>query len=503
MAIETTLPDRPLFQAANISKSFDGTQALTDVSLTIRCGEVHALMGENGAGKSTLMKILAGLFPADSGDVYLDGRKVVHHSPFQAMQHGIAMIHQELMPILDMTVAENLLLGREPVGRIPGVIDRRVARAEAERMLGLLQLDFPTDRRMRTLSVAQMQMVEIAKALGQNARIVIMDEPTAAISNREIDALFAAIRSMKARGVAVVYITHKMDEVFAIADVVTVLRDGCHVATRPATELNNDTLIELMVGRELRELLPKPCEAGEAIALSVRHLTRAGSFRNISFDLKCGEVLGIAGLMGAGRTEVASAIFGLKLPDSGEIVVHGRPAKIRSAADSMRLGIGMVTEDRKGQGIVPAMSVAHNVTLAALDAYCTGPFIRRKRERAAVDENLRTFAIRTSSRGQPVGELSGGNQQKVVIAKTLLTNPTIILLDEPTRGVDIGAKAEIYTIVARLAQQGRSVILISSELPEIMALCDRVLVMRQGTIAAELAVAKTTQEEILRYAMPV
>ncbi|MGA2258502.1 MAG: sugar ABC transporter ATP-binding protein, partial [Thermoguttaceae bacterium] len=341
-----------------------------------------------------------------------------------------------------------------------------------------------------------------AKALGREARIVIMDEPTSALSDREAESLFAAIRVLKQRGVAIVYITHKMDEVFAIADTVTVLRDGRHVATRPATELDGDTLIRLMVGRDLREIFPKPRAACKEVALSVRELTRAGAFRNISFDLHRGEVLGIAGLMGAGRTEVASAIFGLAPAESGEILVGGRMARIRKPADAIRLGIGMVTEDRKGQGIVPAMSVQHNLTLAALADFCRGPFIRRRHESAIAEENIRGLAIRTSGNNQAISELSGGNQQKVVIAKTLLTHPRIVILDEPTRGIDIGAKVEVYAMIARLAREGRSVILISSELPETMSLCDRVLVMRQGTLAAELDTAHSTQEEILKHAMP-
>ena len=308
-----------LLQVRHVHKSFDGTHALADVSLDIRAGEVHALMGENGAGKSTLMKILAGLHAPDSGEILLRGRAVTLRSPAQAMRHGIAMIHQELMPIPDMTVAENLLLGREPVGRIPGWIDRRALRAEARRLLALLHVDLPVERPMRNLSVAKMQAVEIAKALGHEARIVIMDEPTAPCPTVRSESLFAAIRVLKQRGVAIVYITHKMDEVFAIADTVTVLRDGRHVATRPAAELDADTLIRLMVGRDLREIFPKPCAAGKEVALSVRGLARAGAFRNISFDLYRGEVLGIAGLMGAGRTEVASAIFGLQPADAGEI----------------------------------------------------------------------------------------------------------------------------------------------------------------------------------------
>ena len=492
-----------LLQVRHVNKSFDGTQALANVSLDLRVGEVHALMGENGAGKSTLMKILAGLHTPDSGEILLRGKTVSLRTPAQALRHGIAMIHQELMPIPDMTVAENLLLGREPCGRFPGWIDRRALRTEANRLLSPLHVELPIERPMRNLSIAQMQIVEIAKALGHEARIVIMDEPTSALSERETQSLFVAIDVLKRRGVAIVYITHKMDEVFAIADRVTVLRDGCHVATRPAADLDADALIRLMVGRDLREIFPKPCAAGKEIVLSVRGLTRAGAFRDISFDLHRGEVLGLAGLMGAGRTEVASALFGLAPAKTGEILVQGRPARIRKPADAMRWGIGMVTEDRKGQGIIPAMNVKHNLTLAALADFCRGPFIRRRYESAVAEEHIRGLAIRTSGNRQAIAELSGGNQQKVMIARALLTQPRIVILDEPTRGIDIGAKVEVYAIIARLASEGRSIILISAELPEIISLCDRVLVMRQGTLAAELDTAHATQEEILKHAMPV
>jgi inositol transport system ATP-binding protein len=491
-----------LLQMRNVYKSFDGTRALTGVSLDIRAGEVHALMGENGAGKSTLMKILAGMHAPDSGEILLGGRVVSLRSPVQAIRHGIAMIHQELMPILDMTVAENLLLGREPGGRVPGLIDRNALRTEASRLLSLLQIDLPVDQPMRNLSVGKMQAVEIARALGREARIVIMDEPTSALSDREAEVLFATIRVLKQRGVAIAYITHKMDEVFAIADRVTVLRDGRHVATQPAADLDADRIIRLMVGRDLREIFPKPCAACKKVALSVRGLARAGVFREVSFDLYRGEVLGLAGLMGAGRTEVASAIFGLAPADAGEILVEGRRASIRKPADAIGLGIGMVTEDRKGQGIIAATSVKHNLTLAALANFCWGGFIRHRYESAVAEESIRSLAIRTTGSRQAIRELSGGNQQKVVIAKMLLTNPRIVILDEPTRGIDIGAKVEVYAIIARLAREGRSVILISSELPEIISLCDRVLVMRQGMLAAELDAAHATQEEILKHAIP-
>ena len=498
-----TKDNSAVLEACRVSKSFGGVQALRDVSFELRRGEVHALMGENGAGKSTLVKILAGLHGPDSGEVRVDGRRVALRSPCEAMRHGIAMIHQELMPVPDMTVAENLLLGREPRGRLPGTIDRQAMRREAGRLLGLVEADLPVGAPMRTLSVAGMQTVEIARAIGTDASVVIMDEPTAAISEREVDALFKAVRTLKSRGVALVYITHKMDEVFKIADRITVLRDGCHVRTARAEELSAARLIALMVGRELAGgRLRDRAEPGECV-LSVCGLSRAGAFRDVRFEVRRGEVVGLAGLMGAGRSEVACAIFGLSPADGGEIRVRGRPVRIRHPAEAMRLGIGMVTEDRRGYGLVPLMSVRHNITLAALRTCCRGPVIRHASEAAVSAQAIAAYGIKTSHAGQAVSQLSGGNQQKVVIARTLLTGPEIVILDEPTRGIDVGAKADVYKIIAELAEQGRAVLLISSELPELLALSDRLLVMRQGALVAELDPSTASQEEVMEYAMPV
>jgi inositol transport system ATP-binding protein len=499
-----TITNDCILQARNVSKSFAGVKALVDVSLALAPGKVHALMGENGAGKSTLMKVLAGLHPVDSGELLLNGQPIVLRSPQEAIRHGIAMIHQELMPIPDLTVAENILLGHEPASRLFGWIDRRAMRREARRLLELLQVDLPVDWKMRRLSVAQMQTVEIAKALGHDASVLIMDEPTAAISDREVDALFQVIATLKRRGVAIVYITHKMDEVFQIADQITVLRDGCHVRTCEAQELDSQSLIALMVGRPLGAAMAKSTtsQSGE-IALSVRELSRNGAFQRVSFDVHQGEILGITGLMGAGRTELVSAIFGLTPADSGEIRVNGQPVQIRCPADAMQHGIGMVTEDRKGFGLVSTMSVQRNMTLASLRDCCLGPFIRSAKESEVVDAGLRAFAIKSAGGRQSVGQLSGGNQQKVVIARSLLARPSILILDEPTRGIDVGAKAEVYAIIAQLAREGKSIVLVSSELPEAMALSDRLLVMRQGVVAAELNPLRTTQEEILQNAMPL
>jgi inositol transport system ATP-binding protein len=492
----------PILQARNVSKSFAGVKALVDVSLTLWPGEVHALMGENGAGKSTLMKVLAGLYSVDSGEILLGGRPIMLRSPQEAIRRGIAMIHQELMPIPDLTVAQNILLGHEPASRVLGWIDRRAMQSEARRLLDLLEVELDVNCKMRRLSVAQMQTVEIAKALGRNARVLIMDEPTAAISDREVEALFNAIATLKQRGVAIVYITHKMDEVFRIADAITVLRDGSHVGTYLAGEIDPQTLIALMVGRPLGAVALRSSAPKGETALSVSGLSRAGAFHNVSFDVRKGEILGITGLMGAGRTELVSAVFGLVPAEAGEIRVAGRPVRIRCPADAVQHGIGMVTEDRQGFGLVPTMSVKHNITLASLRDCCFGTFILPAKETAAADAGIRTLAIKTAGCRQAVGQLSGGNQQKVVIARSLLTRPSIIILDEPTRGIDVGAKAEVYALIAELARQGKAVVLVSSELSEVLALSDRLLVMRQGEVAAELNPSCTSQEEVLRYAMP-
>ena len=537
-----SLPPHPsatgaaILEARNIHKAFGGVKALVDVSLALWPGKVHALMGENGAGKSTLMKVLAGLYPPDSGEIVLDGRPIMLRSPRDAMRHGITMIHQELMPVPDLTVAENILLGHEPVSRLLGWIDRKAMHREAGRLLGLLGVDLPLAWKMRRLSVAQMQTVEIAKALGHDVRVLIMDEPTAVLSDREVEALFGLISVLRDRGAAVAYITHKMDEVLRIADTITVLRDGSLVETCPAGQIDCQGLIARMVGRALdavpakslsqnREpkrgqahFAPKtpqnepvpgglgigsklPAKTGQT-ALAVRGLSRAGAFRDVSFDVRQGEVLGITGLMGAGRTELVSAVFGLAPADAGEIRVAGNVVRIRSPADAMRHGIGMVTEDRRGFGLVPRMSVKHNITLASLAGCCAGPVIRHRRETAVCEDAVRTFSIKAAGAGQAVDQLSGGNQQKVVIARSLLRGPSVLILDEPTRGIDVGAKAEVHALVRQLAREGKAVVLVSSEMPEVLSLADRLLVMRDGRVAAELDPSCTSQEEVLSHAMP-
>ncbi|MCY2989898.1 MAG: sugar ABC transporter ATP-binding protein [Planctomycetota bacterium] len=501
MPAETSKNDT-LLQVRNLSKSFPGVNALQGVRLDVRRGQVHALLGENGAGKSTLMRILIGLLSADAGDVFFQGRRVQIRSPHAARQLGIAMIHQELLPFPELTVAENLFMGQEPTRWWPGWLDKPARQREATRLLQRLGVALSPATKMKRLSVAQMQTVEIAKALAHQAELIIMDEPTSAISEREVEALFGLIRDLQQRGVAVIYISHKLDEIFRIADAVTVLRDGRHVATQHIGEVDEQQLIAWMVGRELQAVFPKASAEPRDVALEVRGLTRPGEFHDVTFQVRRGEIVGIAGLMGAGRTELVHALFGLAPARSGEIRVHGRTVRIASPRAALAQGLALVSEDRQRLGLVPDLSVKQNITLASLTRCCRLGWIDHRRENLVAEERIREFAIKTPDGNQKVKYLSGGNQQKVVIAKALLTEPSILILDEPTRGIDIGAKAEIYAIMTRLAREGQAILMVSSELPEVLALSHRILVMREGLITAELDPRHTSQEEILRYAIP-
>ena len=491
-----------MLRALELRKDFGGLTVLHPTSVEFRPGEVHALMGENGAGKSTLMKVLAGLYRPDGGRVEWRGNKVAFGSPHDALVAGIAMIHQELMPIPDLTVAENITLGHEPCVSL-GRIDRAAQLRQADKLLQELEADIAPDRLMRTLTVAQTQVVEIAKALGRQADVILMDEPTAALSDHEVAALFRAIARLKARGVAVVYTTHKMDEVFKLADRVSVLRDGRLVGSTPAAELSPAKLITMMVGRDLSDVYPaRPIPTAD-ILLEVDGLTREPAYRDISFRIHRGEVVALAGLMGAGRTEIASAIYGLKPAESGQILFKGQPISVRSPRDALAAGIGMVTEDRKGLGLIPALGVGQNITLTALRGFCYGPMLNHTAEVAAQQAQMAGFSIKASSQAQPIGQLSGGNQQKALLSRCLLTEPELIILDEPTRGIDIGAKAEIYALIQQLAHAGKAILLISSELPEVLALAHRIVVLRRGTVAATLDATQTDQETVLRHAMPL
>lgn len=490
-----------LLRVHHLSKSFAGVQVLDQVELNVKAGEVHALMGENGAGKSTFMKILAGMYTPDSGEIIFQGEKISKTNTSEALKKGISMIHQELLLVPEMTVAQNLFLGKETTGWMPWWVDDKSINRQATELLQKIGLDIDPKKKLKQLRVAEMQMVEIAKAISNNARIIIMDEPTSALSDKEVATLFAIINDLKKKGVAIIYISHKMDEIFDIADTVTVLRDGKYIATRPASQLDKNTLIAMMVGRELTTLFPEAEATTGHVLLSVKNLSRKGSFTHISFDVCAGEVLGIAGLMGAGRTEVARAISGLDKLDSGEIYIKGRKVIIKSAKDAIKNGIGYVSEDRKGVGLIPGMSVRHNITLASLHKHSKGWLINDTSEDAVVKQMIQNLRIKASGIDQQVKYLSGGNQQKVVIGKVLLAAPEIIMLDEPTRGIDVGAKFEIYKLIRQLASEGIAVVLISSELPEILGMCDRILVLSKGKLKAELSRQEATQEKIMKYAV--
>ncbi len=491
--------DAPLLAMQGISKSFPGVQALRDVSLEVRAGEVHALVGENGAGKSTLMRILGGIHPRDAGEIQLHGRAVNIASPIQARRLGISIIHQELNQVPALSVAENIFLGREP-RRGPGLVDWPMMYAKADQLLQELGLAIPTRRRVRTLTVAEQQLVEIAKALAVDADLLIMDEPTAALTVEETERLFRFIHDLRARQVGIVYITHRLEEVFRIADRVSVLRDGQYVGTYPVGQITLDDLIRLMVGRNLTEKYPKVSVPPGAPILEVRSLTVQGVFRDVSFAVHRGEILGIAGLIGSGKTEVAHAIFGAIPLDEGEILLDGHLVMIRSPSAAIDDGIGLVPEDRKQLGLVLGMSVRENITLPLLPHLNVAGLIRKQRELELVRQAILDLDMAVTSPDQPARTLSGGTQQKAVVAKWLQTHPHVLLLLEPTRGIDVGAKVEIYRLMGKLAQQGVGIVMVSSELPEILGMSDRILVMHEGRIAGEFPRAIATQEAILATA---
>ena len=483
----------------HISKAFPGVQALNDVQLTVRRGTVHALMGENGAGKSTLMKILIGMYIPDSGTINFAGKNVQIPDTETALKLGISMIHQELSPVPYMTVGENIFLGREPLGRM-GFIDKRKMIADTKALLDRLEINIDPMTVMKTLSVANTQMVEIAKAISYDASLIIMDEPTSAITEREVAHLFRMISTLKSKGVAIVYITHKMDEVFQIADDVTVFRDGKHISTLPAAQTDKNLLISMMVGRELTNIFPKTDAPIGEIILSVRNLTRKGIVHDINFDLRRGEILGLAGLMGAGRTEVIEGIFGIKEIDSGEITVKGKRVTIKSPADAIKNGLALLTEDRKLTGIMGVLPVRDNMTIASLSSFVVNGLLNKRVIEDTCNREKGRLEIKTPTMDQTIRLLSGGNQQKVLVSRWLLTVPDILILDEPTRGIDVGAKSEIHRLMCQLANEGKAIIMISSELPEVLGMSDRVLVMHNGRIGGEFQRKDATQENIMRAA---
>ena len=489
-----------VLRMSGIRKSFPGVVALAGVDLELRRGEVHVLLGENGAGKSTLMKILSGAYRKDEGVISLEGREVEIAGPRHARELGIGIIYQELMLVPELSAAENVFLGREP-HRLPGLIDRRTMLRDAARLLDELGAAFDVGVPTRQLSIAQRQLVEIAKALSLDARILVMDEPTSALTEREAGALFKMIRRLTAQGVSVVYISHRLEEIFEIGDRVTVLRDGQHIATRPIGDTNRRELVRLMVDRDLHEMVMRTPAARGNELLRVTGLRRRGVLHNVALTVHAGEIVGLAGLLGSGRTRVARAIFGLDRRDGGEIFVKGRQRAISSPRQAIRAGLGFVTEDRKGEGLVLGLSVRANLSLAVLRTLSRFGVVRRAQERAMSDRYARELRIKTPSLEQAVLHLSGGNQQKVVLGKWLACEVDVLFLDEPTRGIDVGSKQEIYNLISRLAASGVGIVLISSELPEIVGLCDRVLVMRSGRVAGEFTREEATQERLLACAV--
>jgi rhamnose transport system ATP-binding protein len=491
----------PALVLEHAAKSFGAVQALIDGSVTLRGGEVHALLGENGAGKSTLVKILAGVYQPDSGTLTVNGREVTLHGPAAAQAAGIAVIYQEPTLFPDLTVAENMFIGRQPL-RNGRRIDRRAMQDEAAATFKRLGVLLDPARIARGLSIADQQVVEIGKALSLDARVIVMDEPTAALSAAEVDRLFEVIRTLKAQDAAVLFISHRLEEVFAICQTVTVMRDGRHVLTSDLTGLTANDLVRAMVGRELAERPPETVGAapGEPM-LTVDRLTREGVFTDISFTVRSGEIVALAGLVGAGRSEVARAVFGIDRYDAGQVTVRGRRLKKASPTSAMAAGIGFVPEDRRQQGLVMDMSVQQNVALASLDTLRKGGLIRASAERAMAADWAARLAIKYGRLTDPVSMLSGGNQQKVVLAKWLGRKPAVLIVDEPTRGIDVGTKAEVHHLLTELARSGVAVLMISSELPEVLGVAERVLVMREGRLVAEFSHAEASEESIMAAAM--
>ncbi|HZH61870.1 MAG TPA: sugar ABC transporter ATP-binding protein [Metabacillus sp.] len=489
-----------ILKMKGITKEFPGVKALSNVDLNIKPGTVHALMGENGAGKSTLMKILIGMYAEYDGEIIFNGETVNFNDIKQALDKGISMIHQELTYVENMTIAENIFLGKEPSLKKIWVNEKTMLDKTKE-LLNRIGMDLNPKTLMRDLSVSEKQMVEIAKAISYDSKIIIMDEPTSAISDREVDLLFSIIHDLKKDNVAIIYISHKMDEIFKISDQLTILRDGTFIGTYDTDEITIDTLVSLMVGRQLTDLFPKRENAIGEIILSVNGLRKDSVYSDISFHVRKGEILGIAGLMGAGRTEVVNSIFGLEPYDEGEVKIHGERVEIKSPADAINLGIGLVSEDRKHIGLVLPLSVRENMTLPNLHLISSFSVVSKEKEKNIVSNMIQNLSIKTPHSDQLVKNLSGGNQQKIVIAKSLLRDPDVLILDEPTRGIDIGAKSEIYQLISNLADEGKAIIMVSSELPEILGLSDRILVLHEGRITGELNKEEANQEKIMKFAV--
>lgn len=491
--------DEIKMRVSGIEKSFPGVKALSGIDFAVRKGTVHALCGENGAGKSTLMKIIMGLYQADAGQIFLDGKPVEVKNPIQARELGISMIAQELNYVPELSVEENLFLGRLPVNRL-GKVNWKQVRRQARKFLEEEYLPYTPDQKLKTLTVSDIQMLEIIKAVTNNAQVIIMDEPTSSITQREVEQLFKKIEELKTQGVSIVYISHKMEEVFRIADDITILRDGAVVSTDRAEDLDLDTVIARMVGRKLDNVYPKEIlEIGEK-ALEVEHLRRKDLFEDISFYVRKGEIVGFAGLVGAGRTETMRAVFGLDPHDGGTVKIEGREVKIKSPGESIRHKLVMLSESRRDDGIVPIRSVSENASLANLRRFIYGGYTHRAKEREAVKKSFANMNVKTPTLDTPIKSLSGGNQQKVLLSRWLLCDPDIMILDEPTRGIDVGAKFEIYKLITNIAKEQKAVIMVSSELPELIGMCDRIYIMCQGRINGCITREEFSQEVIMKHA---
>ena len=485
-----------ILELTHITKTFPGVTALDDVHFDIRPGEVHALLGENGAGKSTLIKIASGVYQPDTGQITVQGETVQFGSPRDAQVHGIATIYQELLLYPELSVAENIFMGHAPRTRL-GAIDWPTMRSKALEILASLNIyDMDVTRKVGSLTVGNRQRVEIAKALSMNARVLIMDEPTAAITESDVERLFSIISLLKERGVGIVYISHRLHEVFEIGDRVTVLRDGRYIATEPVDQMTEDKLISMMVGRTIDNLFPKLDTQVGKVVLEVRNLNRKRVAHDVSFQLRAGEIVGMAGLVGSGRSEIAQVIFGFTPAHSGAILIDGREVRITTPGQAMRYGIAYLPEDRGTQGLIRQMDLRENTSITVLRELSRATFINRQKETNLAQSTIQQLSIRAYGPQQIVGKLSGGNQQKVVVGKWLATRPRVLIVDEPTRGIDVGAKAEIHRLMSELAQQGLAILMISSELPEILGMSDRILVMREGRLVAEYSRAEATQENI-------
>jgi len=488
-----------ILELKDITKRFSGVEVLHEVSFSLRAGEVHALLGENGAGKSTLVKVMTGVHQPDKGEIYLDGERVSFADTRESRQVGIAAIYQELSLFPDLDVAENIFIGRQPT-TTGGRIDWRKLYADAEKLLLSLGVHLDLKHKARSLSIAQQQMVEIARAFSINARILIMDEPTSSLTLNEVADLFRLVRRLRDEGTAIVFISHRLEELFELADRVTIMRDGSYVDTRLLKDVTRDDLIRLMVGRTITDLFPKEdVKAGE-VMLKVENLTHTGTFRDVSFELRKGEILGMAGLVGAGRTNVARAIFGVEPATGGRIQIEGQEVEVTSSQQAIKLGLAYVPEDRQLHGLIPAMPITSNISLPILFKYAQRGWLQDKVELRAAYNAALQMEVRANNMWQLARELSGGNQQKIVLSKWLSTKPRILILDEPTRGIDVGTKAAVHGLMSKLAAEGMAILMISSELPEILGMSDRVIVMREGHVTGHFSRAEATQEKIISAA---